>query len=376
MRIETFRMERFQSLYDHEVEYNLSESGVRAMSLTELLDPDELAELANLRLGYPESAGSWTLRERISAFHPGADPENVTVMNGGAEVNYITLWTLLGASHRLAFMVPNYMQGWGLGRHFGAGTDRYRLRLRGEGAGRRWALDPTELDRAIGPDTRVVWVTNPNNPTGAILTEDEVEAIVRAAQRVRAWIVSDEIYRGAELDGRTSPTFWGRYERVIVTGGLSKAFGLPGLRVGWAVAPAPVIRRLWVHHDYTTLTPGMLSDRLAARAMEPDTRDRIFARTRSILRENLPVLEEWIGSHGELFEYVPPRAGAIAYLCYRLPVGSMALVERLRRERSVLLCAGGHFGMGKYVRIGYGDDQDKLRKALDRVSEGLRDLRG
>jgi aspartate/methionine/tyrosine aminotransferase len=373
MRIQTFHMERMQCLYEHEVEYNLSESGVHPMRLTDLLDPDELAELASIPLGYAESAGSWALRERIASFHPGAEPENVTVMNGGAEVNFIALWTLLDSSDRLAFMVPNYMQGWGLGRHFGAGSDAYRLRVRDD-ADRRWAIDPAELERAVRPDTKAIWVTNPNNPTGATLTEDEMDAIVAIARRARAWIVSDEIYRGAELDGRTSPTFWGRYERVIISGGLSKAFGLPGLRIGWAVAPEPMIRRMWTHHDYTTLTPGMLSARVAERAMESANRERILARTRSILRENLPVLEEWIGSHGDLFDFIPPRAGAIAYLRYRLPVGSMALVDRLRHERSVLVCAGGHFGMGRYLRIGYGDDQDTLRKGLDRVSEGLRDI--
>jgi aspartate/methionine/tyrosine aminotransferase len=375
MRIDTFEMERMQSLYWHEVEYDLSESGVQPLTIRELLgertDPQAYLDTA---LGYPLSEGSEVARERIAQWYPGCRRENVTIVNGGSEANFLTLWTLLEPGDRLAFMVPNYMQGWGLGRQFGAGTDPYRLRLReGDGPGRRWALDPGELERVVGPDTRVIWVTNPNNPTGAILAEDEMDAIVAAARRARAWIVADEIYRGAELDGRTSPTFWGRYERVIVTGGLSKAFGLPGLRIGWAVAPPPLIRRLWVHHDYTTLTPGMLSARLAERAMEPGARERIFARTRSILRENLPVLEEWIGNHGDLFHYVPPRAGAIAYLRYRLPVDSIALVNRLRRERSVLLCAGGHFGMGKYLRIGYGDDQDTLRKGLDRVTEGIRD---
>src|SRR5439155_13838438 len=162
------------------------------------------------------------------------------------------------------------------------------------GGGRRWALDREELDAAVTDRTRVILVTNPNNPTGAVLTEDEMSAVVGAAARVDAWLVADEIYRGAELDGRTSPTFWGRYPKVVVTSGLSKAFALPGLRLGWAVAPPELIERLWIHHDYTTLTPNMLSDRIAAAVMEPPRREAALARTQEIIRRNLPVLEAWI----------------------------------------------------------------------------------
>src|SRR5437773_1807348 len=123
MRIETFEMERMQCLYENEVEYNLSESGVEPMSIADLMEGDDLARLLAVGLGYPHSNGSPLLRERLAAFYPEAGPDNVTVMNGGSEVNHIVLWTLLSPQDRLAFMLPNYLQGWGLGRHYGAGTD-------------------------------------------------------------------------------------------------------------------------------------------------------------------------------------------------------------------------------------------------------------
>jgi aspartate/methionine/tyrosine aminotransferase len=181
MRIETFRMERMQSIHEHEVEYNLSESGALPMTIAELIaGVVEARWVLEHPMGYPEAMGSASLRERIAAWYPGAEPGNVTVMNGGAEVNFITLWTLLDTAARLAFMVPNYMQGWGLGRHFGAGSDAFNLKLAGR-HGPRWALDVDELERAVTPETRVIWVTNPNNPTGAILTEEEMDAVVRVA---------------------------------------------------------------------------------------------------------------------------------------------------------------------------------------------------
>lgn len=375
MRIETFRMERMQSRYENEVEYNLSESGVEPMTLQEVLaltpDPDRILSQP---LGYPQANGTEALRERIATFYPGATPENVTVVNGGGEANFITLWTLLDTRGRLAFELPNYMQGWGLGRHFGAGSDAFRLKLRGKGTDRRWALDTRELDRAVTKDTKVILVTNPNNPTGAVLTEEEMDAVVEAARKARAWLVADEIYRGAELDGQTTPTFWDRYDKVVVTSGLSKAFGLPGLRIGWMVAPPKLIEELWIHHDYTTLTPGMLSERLATIVTEPTTREKILKRTRKLLNTHLPVLEEWIEEQGDLLkDYVRPQAGAIAYFGYKAPIRSSALVDRLRTEHSVLLVPGEHFGVGKYLRVGYGSDPEFTLKGLSRLSQLLHD---
>jgi len=202
-----------------------------------------------------------------------------------------------------------------------------------------------------------------------------MDTIVRTARKVGAWILADEVYRGAEVTAdRPSPTFWGRYPKTIVTAGLSKAFGLPGLRIGWIVAPPAQAAKSWSYQDYTTLTPSMLSDRLARTALEPGKREWVLARTREILRRQLPVLEEWIRRHGDFLEYIPPLAGAIALVKYRLPIGSAALFDRLRLEKSVLITPGAHFGIGKYLRIGYGYDPGKLQEGLRRIAELLTKL--
>jgi hypothetical protein len=372
MDIDLFRMERYQSRYWHEVEYDLSESGVLPMSIRELFGPAADAEsFMASTLGYPLSEGSPDTREAIADWYPGAALENVTVVNGGSEANLLTLWTLLKPKGRLAFMTPNYMQGWGLGRHFGRGTDTFRVKLR-DG---RWALDLHELDRAVTSSTKVVMVCNPNNPTGHVLTEPEMDAIVAAADRVGAWIVADEIYRGAELDNdETSPTFWGRYDRVVITSGLSKAFAMPGLRVGWIVAPSHLIPKIWEHHDYTTLTPNSISDRLAGFAMQPFVRENILARTRAIIRANYPALDGWLRSHDDVFSWARPTAGAIAYAKYDLPVKAVDLVERIRMDRSVLLVPGTMFGIGKGIRFGFGYDIEHTLKGLARVDETLAEL--
>ncbi|MDP9329192.1 MAG: aminotransferase class I/II-fold pyridoxal phosphate-dependent enzyme [Actinomycetota bacterium] len=373
MDIDLFQMERYQSLYWHLVDYDLSESGVSPMTIRELLGPDADGEafLSQTALGYPLSEGSDETRSNVAAWYPDATAENVTIVNGGSEANFLTLWTLLEPGDRLAFMIPNYLQGWGLGRHFGNGTDTFRLRLR-EGS---WGLDVDEMNDAVGEHTKVVMVCNPNNPTGYVLTEDEMDAVVAAADRVGAWIVADEIYRGAELDGAVdSPSFWGRYDKVVVTSGLSKAFAMPGLRVGWAVSTPEMLHRIWERHDYTTLTPSMISDRLAAIATRPGKRASIFERTRSIIRANYPSLETWLESHSDIFRWARPVAGAIQYAEYELPVSSSELVERIRVQRSVLLVPGDMFGIDKGIRYGFGYDIERTLKALTLVDEVLAEV--
>ena len=377
MKIDLFKMERTQCLFENEVEFNLSESGVLPLSLGELVsDGQERAALDQLRLKYPYSTGRPRLRENIARFYGGSDAKCVMVTNGGSEANYTALWGLVGKSDRVAFMLPNYMQGWGLARAYGRQADAYRLVMkRGAGGRWRWELDLDSLRRAVRKNTRLIVVTNPNNPTGAVLAEEEMEAILAEARRVGAWIVADEIYRGAEVSGPLSPTFWGRYDKVVVTSGLSKAFGLPGLRCGWIVAPPGLIARLSQHHDYLTLTPSFLSDHLADIVMEPGRRELVLKRTHEIIGRNLPVLEEWIASHADVFEYARPVAGAIATLKYRLPIASETLMNRLLREQSVLITPGGHFGIGRYIRIGYGYDIEHTRRGLQRIDPLIEELK-
>ncbi|HEX2139879.1 MAG TPA: aminotransferase class I/II-fold pyridoxal phosphate-dependent enzyme [Woeseiaceae bacterium] len=376
MEIERFQMERTQCLYENEVKFNLSESGVWPLTLEELLpDPADLQAFAAERLRYPHSTGRERLRSNIARFYGASGADCVTVTNGGSEANYMTLWGLVGKSDRVAFMVPNYLQGLGISNAYGRQADTYRLVMQKRDAGGfEWRLDRDSLKNAVKRNTKVIVVTNPNNPTGAVLDEDEMNAIVAEASRVRAWILADEIYRGAEVDRPLTPTFAGRYDKVIITGGLSKAFALPGLRTGWVVAPPAMIRHLCQYHDYLTLTPSFISDYLADVVMQPARRDEILARTRRIISENLPPVEKWVASHADVFDYARPRAGAILTLRYRLPVASEPLFNRFRKEQSVLITPGAHFGIGKYIRIGFGYELQHTLSGLKQLDAPLRQL--
>lgn len=372
MKIDLFRMERTQCLYEHTVEFNLSESGVTPLQVNDLIDGEMNAEeLLSTRLGYPAAGGTQVLRERIAEFH-GAGPENIRVTNGSSEANFMIFWSLLEKGDRAAIMLPNYMQTWGLSRHFTGSADAFRLLLRRDERAQHWALDTEGLRRAVTSKTKIILITNPNNPTGSVLSEAEMDTVVAAADRVGAWIVSDEVYRGAEVDGPISPSFWGRYPKVLVTSGLSKAFGLPGLRTGWVVGPPKVVAKLESYHDYLTLTPSMLSDRLASIAMKRSRRDTLLARTRSIIRSQLPIVEQWIDGHHGLLSYARPKASAVALIRYGLRIPSTRLFDRLRIEKSVLITPGSHFGLsGPFFRVAYGYDAQHARRGLARISEFL-----
>lgn len=361
-------MERLQSIWENRVAWNLSESGVHPLRVEELADTQEYrSAVLTQELGYTQTNGTADLRASIAALYPAATPAHIEVTNGGSEANCIVLWHLVEPGDEIVMMVPNYMQARGIVRALGATVRPWAL-AGGEDEG-RWRPDMAALDTLLTPRTKLVFICNPNNPTGARLTAPELDEICRMAGRTGAWVVSDEIYRGAELDGVETPTVWGRYERTIVTSGLSKAYGLPGLRIGWVVGPAALVEDLWGVHDYTTIAPGAINDRLARIALTPARRERLLARTRGIVAANYPIVKRWIDARAPSVAHVPPEAGAIAFVRYRHAINSTALIERLRDEHSLLVVPGDHFDMDGYLRIGFGSDPAHVTGGLDRLGE-------
>ncbi|MBX3280698.1 MAG: aminotransferase class I/II-fold pyridoxal phosphate-dependent enzyme [Acidobacteria bacterium] len=371
MKIPTFDLERIQSLWENVVEINLSESGVHPLTLSELLDGDSdmLANILATPLGYPQTNGTPALRERIAALYPGSTPENVLATNGTSEANFVTLWSLLEPGDELVVMLPNYMQIWGLGRGFTGEVKPFHLR-----AEDGWSPDIDELRRQVTSRTRIIAVCNPNNPAGSVMNAEDMQAILDIAAEAGAWLVADEVYQGAEREGERTRSFWTlreHHDRMIITNGLSKAYGLPGLRMGWTLAPPEQAATLWSYRDYTTIAPSALSDKLAQAALEPARRERILARTRSILQRNYTVLAEWLDAHTQLFTHVAPKAGAIAWLRYHFDINSTQIVDRLRSECGVLIVPGDCFGMDRYLRIGFGGEVDAMREGLNRIGKFL-----
>lgn len=369
MKIEVFDLERIQSMYENKVDYNLTDTGVHPFTLKELFTGKEIQELAGLRLGYGQTNGAPELRDTIARLYPGADATNVLVTNGTAEANFINVWSMLEPGDELVLMLPNYMQICGLARAFGVEVKSFHLIEEVN-----WGPSIEQLKQRVTKKTKMIAVCNPNNPTGAVLSDVEMRWIFKVAEEVGAWIYVDEIYRGAEMDGSETPSFYGYsdYKKVIVSGGLSKAYGLPGVRLGWLVGPFDIIARSWGYHDYTTISTGILSQWIANRALQPDMRKKILNRNRDMLKENIQVLREWVDTHNGLFQFIPPRAGAMAFIKYNMDVNSREFATRLREEMSVFVIDGDCFGMDGYLRIGFGSEKEYLMAGLSRIDEFLK----
>ena len=368
MKIDKFEMERMQSTWENVVEMDLSESGIRPVTLRELAEMGlDLDAIIDTPLGYSQSNGTIPLRQRLAEIYPGTTPDRIEVTNGTSEANYLLALTLLRDGDEVAFEVPNYMQFWGVPRSLGAKVNRFHLRI-----GRDWEPDWDEFDRAVNEKTRLVYVSNPNNPTGSILSEDAMKRIVERCERMGAYLLADEVYLGAEIDCQRTQSFWGMSDRVIVTSGLSKAYGIPGVRIGWIVGPAELLAECWGQHDYLTIGPNKISDAVAHVAVQARNRERLYARTRAILRENLPIVREWVESFGGFLTFREPRAGALCLLRYGSATPSVDLCERIRVNQSVLIVPGAQLGVEGFLRIWIGGKAEFLKEGLRRIGEELR----
>lgn len=367
MKIETFEMERMQSTWENIVDYDLSESGVRPLTLRELVAMGfDLESFLDAPLGYSQSNGTIELREALTEIYPGATIDNIEVTNGTSEANYLLALSQVRAGDRFALEVPNYMQLWGVPRSVGAEVRAFRLR-----ADRDWEPDWEEFEQAVAPGTRMVYVSNPNNPTGSVLSEQAMKRIVARCEQTGAWLIADEVYAGAEVSRPLTKSFWGMSDRVIVTSGLSKAWGIPGVRIGWMVGPKEVIAECWSQHDSITICPGKLSDQVARVAVTKENREKCYARTREVLTRNLEIAREWVAGLDGMLGWREPDAGAIALMKYRSDVGSIELAERIRVRQSTLVVPGKMLGIEGFLRIWLGAREDYLREGLRRIGREL-----
>ena len=262
----------------------------------------------------------------------------------------------------MIFIVPNFMQISGLANAIGVTVNHFSLQEQDD-----WQPDLNALEAQVGSRTKLISTVNPGNPTGAVFSEASVTGLLDLARRHKLWLLVDEIYRGAEIDLAETASFYGRYEKVIVTSSLSKSFAMPGLRLGWAVAPDDVIKLAMHRQDYTTIGTGVLPQILAEKVMQPTFRAKVLKRGRSVLDENLRIFEEWAEIRRDVFAWRRPQAGGMVFLKYNLPIGSDEFSKRLREEESVFVVAGSWFGLDGHIRLGFGVETDHLVQGLERL---------
>ncbi|WP_084955848.1 aminotransferase class I/II-fold pyridoxal phosphate-dependent enzyme [Thermoactinospora rubra] len=371
MPFQTFELENWQSDYERTVRFNLADSTVDPVTVADLLgEADGLERILSIPLYYPEVNGERSLRRRIAGLYDGVGPDDVLVTVGASEANAAIVDALCEPGDRVVVMEPGYRQVWGLARTKGCDVRGFRL-----DPGRGWAPDLDQLREAAAGGAKLIYVCNPSNPTGSILTPGEMDEIVRAAEDSGAWLIADEVYRGSErLAPEETPSFVGRSERVIGVGSLSKSYGLSGLRIGWAVSATPRIADLWRRHEYFTIATGRLDNHLAELALSGPVRDRLLHRNRECVRRGYELFSAWVEQQdGRLFFHAP-MASALAFVRYDSPLSSVE-VGRLFMERAgVLVAPGAFFGCEGWFRINIGMDAAYVAEALEALTPVVRDL--
>ena len=370
MNFEKFQLERQQSTWENKVDYNLSESGVHPGTLRSLFSTEFIEKIENTELTYGFTEGSNELRQSISSIYPGSDKDNIQAFNGSAEANMVAIMSLLKSGDEMIYMVPNYLQIYGFAKGLGVKVKTFSLK-----ESLNWQPDLDELKKIVSSKTKMICICNPNNPTGSVLPKEIVYEIGAIAKEVDAWILCDEVYRGAELNRRECTSFWDiNYSKTIVNCGLSKAYGLPGLRLGWSISNKEYIQDCRAMHDYTTIAIGRLSDLIGSYVLHPDNRMISLNRTRDALTKNLGIFLDWIQTFDDKFSFIPPSAGAMAFIRYDSDINSSSLVEKVRNDVSVMLVAGDWYGMDKYIRFGYGAKSKDLEAALGRITPIFKSL--
>jgi aspartate/methionine/tyrosine aminotransferase len=369
MKIEPFGVEIWMNAWETKCELNLAETCVESLTIAELLDltgqnARDLSALLPMKMTYGAIEGSDRLRDAIAALYDGQARGNVIVTHGTIGANMLVHRALIEPGDRVVSIVPTYQQHHSIPASIGA--DVHLLHLR-ESDG--WLPDLEALRALAVPGTKLIALTNPNNPTGALIGRGMLEKIAAIARDAGAWVLCDEVYRGLDQDGPGSTeSMADLYERGISTAGMSKAYSLAGLRLGWVAAPPEVIEAVMIQRDYDTISVGRLDDHFAALALENS--DRLLARARAITRGNLAVLGDWIAGEPRL-SWVKPRSGTTALVEVDLPMTSEAFCIALLQETGVMFTPGSAMGMEGHVRIGYANHPDILKAGLARVSDFL-----
>ncbi|HKX33529.1 MAG TPA: aminotransferase class I/II-fold pyridoxal phosphate-dependent enzyme [Blastocatellia bacterium] len=368
MNFQNFDLEYYQSQYEHRVEYNLADSSVKCTNVREWLDPDEIQQLLETGLFYPEVNGTRRLRERVAALYPNTTPEQVLITVGASQANHLICTTLLEPGDEVIVISPGYRQVWGLARNLGCRVKELQLYPEDD-----WRPRLDELESLAGARTKLIAVVNPNNPTGTILSPPEMRRIVEICARTGAWLHADEVYQGtewrAESEAGETPSFWGGYDRLICTNSLSKAYGLAGLRIGWAVAAPELIESLWRRHEYSVIAAAGPSMTLAEIALQPHKRRELLQRQQRLSKQGHEILTAWLEGRPELFSARKAEATSIGFVRYHFDRPSLEVAEQIRKSASVLVAPGSYLGAEHHLRITLGYEPEKITTALQRIEE-------
>lgn len=370
MHIDNFKIEDWFNKYEKESKYDMADTCVESFSLNELFkitgDKEKHLEyILDKKLNYGDIQGSLRIKNAISGLYNGVEVENITITHGAIGANQLVMLALIESGDEVVSILPTYQQHYSIPKSLGANVKQLFLREEN-----RWLPDVEELEKLVSDKTKLICMNNPNNPTGAVISDEIMEQIVTIARKHNIYILCDEVYRGLEHNGQISKSIVELYERGISTGSMSKVFSLAGLRLGWIVAPQEVMQKIVVQREYNTISVSSVDDYFACLALE--NRDKIIERNLGIILKGKNILSDWI-EDTDLISWIEPKGGTTALIRYGINKKSMDLCKSLLYDTGVLFLPGETLEMEGYLRIGYCSDISTLKKGLELFDKYLKD---
>jgi aspartate/methionine/tyrosine aminotransferase len=366
VQIRPFAIERFYERWEFRAELMLSSSDCEALSIADLLalEPDAEARLLGQRLGYTEVPGSPELRAAIAGGYDQAEPGDVLALAAAEEGIFLAYHALLGPGDHAVVEAPCYGSAIEVARSTGAEVSLWQRRHQ-DG----WAHDLDALEQLLHANTRIIYINSPHNPTGTQMSHAAFERVVELARERSIVLLSDEVYRGLEHDAADRlPAACDAYAKAISLGSVSKAYGLPGLRIGWlASRDGALIERIRELKLYTTICSSAPSELLVALALRHA--DDLVERSRRRVLGNLPLLDAFLERRRELFDWVRPNAGPIGFPRVAGGFDVQAWCEETAIKADVLLLPGTVYEEPRHVRFGFG--RENLPAALERLDSHL-----
>ena len=366
MNLPPFKLERFFAKYEFNTEYLMCSSDCESMSIAELLNLEESAaeKFQQTWLGYSESQGSPALRAEISKLYETVQPEDILVHTGAQEAIFLFMFAAFKQYDHVIVHSPAYQSLAEVAR--AAGCDVSPWRAREENG---WSLDLDELRHLMRSNTKAIIINTPHNPTGYLMPGEDYEALHKFAAANKLLLFSDEVYRESEYDSSARlPAACDLGDYAISLGVTSKTYGLAGLRIGWiATKNKKIYEKMASLKDYTTICNAAPSEFLAEVAMR--NRQKLIERNLGIIKQNLEVIDSLFARHANLFSWVRPRAGSMAFPRYLGGNVDKFCDELVKRAGALLLPGSVYDDSHNHFRLGLG--RKNLPQAVQRVDEYL-----
>lgn len=366
MKIDDFKVEDWFNKYEKYAKYDLADTCVESFSINELLEltNSNLDTIFDKKLNYGDIYGSNRLKNAITNLYKNQQKDNITITHGAIGANQLVILTLVEPKDKVVSVIPTYQQHYSIPKSLGANVSLFYLKEENN-----WLPDLNELKKTVAKDTKLICINNPNNPTGSLIPDDMMFEIVEIAKKSNAYILCDEVYRGLNHEGEHfSLSIADIYDKGISTSSVSKVFSLAGLRLGWICASNSIIKKINLQREYNTISVGILDDYFASIAIE--NKDIIIKRNIEKIKKGKDIVKNWLLQEQNL-NWVEPKSGTTAFLSYNFDINSYDLCKKLQQDTKVLFLPGQTMEYDKFLRIGYGNNFEKLEIALNIFSDWI-----